>query len=166
MFNTFNKNINKMINELLFTVLYGLLIILSLYILSLIVIFFIKLKKDNNKFRAFSNSFKQLNANLFYFIRLKNEINSVLNNKEVIYGPKNQTQSNLKKIKLGLNWITFDKDTVEVRLKPKGGIAIDFFEDSNNRAVVQKIIASKYKRYDFSTLHGTDITYILNGRKR
>lgn len=166
MFDTFNKNINKLMNELLFTVLYGLLIIFSLYILSLIVIFFIKLKNDNNKFRAFSNSFKQINANLFYFNILKNELNSVLNNKEVIYGPQKQTQSNFKKIKLGFNWITFDKDTVEIQLKPKGGIAIAFFEDSNNRAVVRKIIASKYKRYDFTTLHGTNITYILNGRKR
>lgn len=166
MFDTFNKNINKMINELLFTVLYGLLIILSLYILSLIVIFFIKLKKDNNKFRAFSNSFKQLNANLFYFIRLKNEINSVLNNKEVIYGPQKQTQSNLKKIKLGFNWITFEKDSVEIHLKPKGGISIAFFEDSNNRSIVRKIIVSKYKRYEFSSVHGNNVIYILSGSKR
>ncbi len=164
MFDTFNKNINKMINELLFTVLYGLLIILSLYILSLIVIFFIKLKKDNNKFRAFSNSFKQLNANLFYFIRLKNEINSVLNNKEVIYGPKNQTQSNLKKIKLGLNWITFEKDKVEICLKPKGGMSINFFEDNSNLAVVRKIILSKYKRYEFTSFHSNDVSHILSGR--
>lgn len=167
MFDTFNKNMDNFINELLFTVLYALLFIFSLYILSLIIIFCIKLKKDDNKFRAFSNSFKQLNANLFYFNKLKSEINSVLNNKDVSYGPQTKhTKSNLKKIKLEFNWITFEQDRVEIKLKPKGGIAIAFFEDSNNRAVVQKIIASKYKRYDFTTLHGTNITYILNGRKR
>lgn len=166
MFDTFNKNINKFVNELLFTVLYVLLFVFALYILSLIIIFFIKLKKDDNKFRALSNSFKQLNANLFYFIRLKNEINSVLNNKEVIYGPKNQTQSNLKKIKLGLNWITFEKDKVEICLKPKGGMSINFFEDNSNRAVVRKIIASKYKQYEFTTLHGNDVTYLLSGTKK
>ena len=167
MFDTFNKNMDNFINELLFTVLYALLFIFSLYILSLIIIFCIKLKKDDNKFRAFSNSFKQLNANLFYFIRLKNEINSVLNNKDVTYGPQaRHTKTNLKKIKLGFNWISFEKDRIEIKLKPKGGIAIAFFEDSNNHGIVPKIIASKYKRYDFSTIHPTNLAYILSGRKR
>ena len=139
-----------------------------LYIISLFVIFLNKLKKDNDKLRAFRNAFKQLNANLFYFIKLKREINSVLNNrKELSYGLQNkQGQTNFKKIKLGYNWISFEKDKIEIQLKPKCGISIAFFEDDNNRAIVRKIIALKYKRYDFSDVHGNHITYILSGRKK
>lgn len=139
-----------------------------LYIISLFVIFLNKLKKDNDKFRAFRNAFKQLNANLFYFVKLKREINSVLNNrKELSYGLQNkQGQTNFKRIKLGYNWISFEKDKIEIRLKPKCGISIAFFEDNNNRAIVRKIIALKYKRYDFTDVHGNHITYILSGRKK
>lgn len=165
MWKKFNENMNNLVNELLFTLLYVLLSLLALYILTLIIIFLIKLKKDNNKFRAFSNSVKQLNANLFYFTTLKNEINSVLNNKKVDYGPQTKDiKSNFKKIKLGLNWILFEKDRIEIKLKPKGGISIDFFEDSSNLAVVRKIIVSKYKRYEFETFHPNDVTYLLSGR--
>lgn len=164
----FNENMNNLANELLFILLYLASFIMMLYIISLFVIFLNKLKKDNDKFRAFRNAFKQLNANLFYFIKLKREINSVLNNrKELSYGLQNkQGQTNFKKIKLGYNWISFEKDKIEIQLKPKCGISIAFFEDDNNRAIVRKIIALKYKRYDFSDVHGNHITYILSGRKK
>lgn len=164
----FNENMNNLANELLFILLYLASFIMVLYIISLFVIFLNKLKKDNDKLRAFRNAFKQLNANLFYFIKLKREINSVLNNrKELSYGLQNkQGQTNFKKIKLGYNWISFEKDKIEIRLKPKCGISIAFFEDDNNRAIVRKIIALKYRRYDFSDVHGNHITYILSGRKK
>lgn len=164
----FNENMNNLANELLFILLYLASFIMVLYIISLFVIFLNKLKKDNDKFRAFRNAFKQLNANLFYFIKLKREINSVLNNrKELSYRLQNkQGQTNFKKIKLGYNWISFEKDKIEIQLKPKCGISIAFFEDDNNRAIVRKIIALKYKRYDFSDVHGNHITYILSGRKK
>ena len=164
----FNENMNNLANELLFILLYLASFIMVLYIISLFVIFLNKLKKDNDKFRAFRNAFKQLNANLFYFIKLKREINSVLNNrKELSYGLQNkQGQTNFKKIKLGYNWISFEKDKIEIQLKPKCGISIAFFEDDNNRAIVRKIIALKYRRYDFSDVHGNHITYILSGRKK
>jgi hypothetical protein len=164
----FNENMNNLANELLFILLYLASFIMVLYIISLFVIFLNKLKKDNDKLRAFRNAFKQLNANLFYFIKLKREINSVLNNrKELSYGLQNkQGQTNFKKIKLGYNWISFEKDKIEIQLKPKCGISIAFFEDDNNRAIVRKIIALKYKRYDFSDVHGNHITYILSGRKK
>lgn len=164
----FNENMNNLANELLFILLYLASFIMVLYIISLFVIFLNKLKKDNDKLRAFRNAFKQLNANLFYFIKLKREINSVLNNrKELSYGLQNkQGQINFKKIKLGYNWISFEKDKIEIRLKPKCGISIAFFEDDNNRAIVRKIIALKYRRYDFSDVHGNHITYILSGRKK
>lgn len=164
----FNENMNNLANELLFILLYLASFIMVLYIISLFVIFLNKLKKDNDKFRAFRNAFKQLNANLFYFIKLKREINSVLNNrKELSYGLQNkQGQTNFKKIKLGYNWISFEKDKIKIQLKPKCGISIAFFEDDNNRAIVRKIIALKYKRYDFSDVHGNHITYILSGRKK
>lgn len=168
MWKKFNENMNNLANELLFILLCLALFIMVLYIISLFVIFLNKLKKDNDKFRAFRNAFKQLNANLFYFIKLKREINSVLNNrKELSYGLQNkQGQTNFKKIKLGYNWILFEKDKIEIRLKPKCGISIAFFEDDNNRAIVRKIIALKYRRYDFSDVHGNHITYILSGRKK
>lgn len=164
----FNENMNNLANELLFILLYLASFIMVLYIISLFVIFLNKLKKDNDKFRAFRNAFKQLNANLFYFVKLKREINSVLNNrKELSYGLQNkQGQTNFKRIKLGYNWISFEKDKIEIRLKPKCGISIAFFEDNNNRAIVRKIIALKYKRYDFTDVHGNHITYILSGRKK
>jgi hypothetical protein len=168
MWKKFNENMNNLANELLFILLCLALSIMVLYIISLFVIFLNKLKKDNDKFRAFRNAFKQLNANLFYFIKLKREINSVLNNrKELSYGLQNkQGQTNFKKIKLGYNWVSFEKDKIEIRLKPKCGISIAFFEDDNNRAIVRKIIALKYRRYDFSDVHGNHITYILSGRKK
>lgn len=166
MWKKFNENMNNLANELLFILLCLALSIMVLYIISLFVIFLNKLKKDNDKFRAFRNAFKQLNANLFYFIKLKREINSVLNNrKELSYGLQNkQGQTNFKKIKLGYNWVSFEKDKIEIRLKPKCGISIAFFEDDNNRAIVRKIIALKYRRYDFSDFHSNHITHILNGR--
>lgn len=166
MWKKFNENMNNLVNELLFILLCLALFILMLYIISLFVIFLIKLKKDNNKFRAFRNAFKQLNANLFYFIKLKREINSVLNNrKEPSYGLQNkQGQTNFKKIKLEYNWVSFEKNKIEIRLKPKCGISIAFFEDDNNRAIVRKIIALKYRRYDFSDFHGNHLAHILNGR--
>ena len=164
----FNENMNNLANELLFILLYLASFIMVLYIISLFVIFLNKLKKDNDKFRAYRNAFKQLNANLFYFIKLKREINSVLNNrKELSYRLQNkQAQTNFKKIKLGYNWISFEKDKIDIQLKPKCGMSIAFFEDDNNRAIVRKIIALKYKRYDFSDVHGNHITYILSGRKK
>lgn len=168
MWKRFNENMNNLVNELLFILLCLASFIMVLYIISLFVIFLNKLKKDNDKFRAFRNAFKQLNANLFYFIKLKREINSVLNNrKELSYGLQNkQGQTNFKRIKLGYNWISFEKDKIEIRLKPKCGISIAFFEDNNNRAIVRKIIALKYRRYDFTDVHGNHITYILSGRKK
>ena len=91
----FNENMNNLANELLFILLYLASFIMMLYIISLFVIFLNKLKKDNDKFRAFRNAFKQLNANLFYFIKLKREINSVLNNrKELSYGLQNKQGQN------------------------------------------------------------------------
>lgn len=165
-------NFKNMMIELLYSLLYYFLIfvfiILLILIIALIVKILLKMKTDNNIVRVILNSICELYANLIVLSFLKSDVNSFLNNQNVISQAFNNKSNNLKKKKINFSKIKFNfkEDELIFKFIPGDFIAIKFFEDEKNLIAVKSWINQRYNNFDFTSFFKENNNFVLVGRKK
>lgn len=165
-------NLKNMIIELLYSLLYYFLIfgfiILLILIIALTVKILLKIKTDNNIIRVILNSIHELYANLIVLYFLKTDVNSFLNNQNVISQAFNTKNNNFKKKKINFSRIKFNfkEDELIFKFIPGDFIAIKFFEDEKNLIAIKSWINQRYNSFDFTSFFKENNNFVLIGRKK